>query len=146
MNGHVASTDLDRVEDLAADALAADRRAAQGLRSLPLSAGRRASNVAWLCALLTSDRLFEEPALEALDDLESELHRCAEAEAIYLHRPFDEHDVTWLDHPPVRHLSEAGLRIKRARDEVADAIRHARRVRDLLAAERLVGRQRRLAV
>lgn len=146
MNGHVAATDLDRVEDLAADALAAGRRAAHGLRGLPLSTGRRATNVAWLCGLLTSGRLFEEAALGALDDLEGELHRCAEAEALYLHRPFDEHDVTWLDHPPVRHLSETGRRIERARGEVAEAIRHARRVRDLLEAERLVGRQRGLAV
>ena len=145
MTHHLATTtrtDLDRVEDIAALALAAGRRAARGLHGLPVCTTRRSVNLDWVRRTLTSGRLIDEAALDALGDLEAELHRLVEAEAFYTLGDYDEGDAMYHDRAPERRLTKDGRRVERVRHDLVDAIEHAQRVLGLLQAEKIVGRRR----
>jgi hypothetical protein len=137
---HQITTDLGRVEDLAAAALAAGRRAAAGLRALHVGPSARGTQAAHYSRLLTTERLFDDVALATLDEVERELERLVHAES-YLCSAY-----LWAepecDPEPVRRLTELGYQLETVRSRLAEALRLAHEVTDLLAAEAMVGRLR----
>ena len=135
-------SELDRIEDTVAEAHAAGRRAAAGLRGLPTYTSLRSTNLDWLRSALTGERLLDEGALDALADLEQELHAAVEAEAWYTLGAWDECDTCYYTREPERRLTEAGERTERVRDDLARAVERARHALDLLSAARAVGRKR----
>ena len=135
-------SELDRFEDIVAEAHAAGRRAAAGLRGLALYTSLRSTNLDWVRSLLTGERLLDEGALDALADLEQELHAAVEAEAWYTLGDFNECDTCYYNRAPERRLTETGERTERVRDDLARAVARARHALDLLSAERVVGRKR----
>ena len=138
-----ATTDLDRVEDIAAQALAAGRRAAAGLRTLPVYSGRRTVTLDWMRSVLMTGKLLDEGALDALADLEHELHGLVEAESWMSLGDYDgDVDLAYCAPSPMRCLTEEGRRVEDVREDLAAAIDGARHALDLLRAERAVGRAR----
>ena len=135
-------TNLERVEDLAAEAIAAGRRAAAGLATLPADLTRRTPAYDWMARNLRAGRLLDPNALDALAGLEQRLHTAVEAEAWYTLDDYDECDTCYYTHAPERRLTPEGQRIEHVRDDLAAAIGGAHRALDLLQAERAVGRIR----
>ena len=137
------TTELDRVEDITAQALAAGRRAAAGLRSLSIYSGRRTVTLDWMRSVLMTGKLLDEGALDALADLEHELHGLVEAESwMSLGGYDDDDDLAYCAPSPMRKLTDEGRRIEDVREDVAATIDGARHALDLLRAERSVGRAR----
>ncbi len=133
-------TDFARVEDIAADALGAGRRAAEAMQRLEIGLLGQESRLFHIRLLLTGERLFEPAGLEVLETFEHELHILVEREAYYV----SPYGSEYAEEPigPDRRLTEAGKALERVRSSVAEAIQLAQRVRDLALAERIVGRAR----
>lgn len=70
---HLSITDLDCIEDIAASAAMAGAQAALDLADLGLSDTSRATHLAWIAKVLTSDALYDEASLVALAEFEREL-------------------------------------------------------------------------
>ena len=134
------SSDFARIEDIGAAALQAGRRAAAALCALPDDIAPKAKDLLYYVRLLTTERLFAELALSALGDLEEQLHNLVQGQT-YHTAPYGWHEADG-DLTPDRRLTELGRRIEHIRAAVAEAVRLARYMQDLTAAERVVGRAR----
>lgn len=141
---HFPITDLDRVEDIATAAAMAGRKAAHGLANLRLADSSRATNVAWIAKMLTSEALYDENTLAALAEFERELQDLISREAYYT-PPYGWQDADG-DLSADCNLTLTGRRIEEVRANVALAIEGARYARSLLAAERFVGKARGMPV
>lgn len=141
---HLSITDLDRIEDIAASAAMAGAQAALDLAGLGLSDTSRATHLAWIAKVLTSDALYDEASLVALAEFERELRGLVNRE-VY-HTPAYGWQDAEDDLSPDCNLTLTGRRIEEVRANLALAIEGARYTRSLLAAERYVGKARGLSV
>lgn len=136
----VATSDFSRLEDIAAAALQAGRRAAAALCALPSDTSLRAKEVLHFVRLLTTERLFEDLSMAALDDLEGHLHRLVQSQAYYA-APYGWYEADG-DLTPDRHLTDLGRQLEHVRGAIAETLRLARYMHDLATAEKVVGRAR----
>lgn len=141
---HLSITDLDRIEDIAASAAMAGAQAALDLADLGLSDTSRATHLAWIAKVLTSDALYDEASLVALAEFERELRGLVNWE-VYHTPPYGWQDAE-DDLSPDCNLTLTGRRIEEVRANLALAIEGARYTRSLLAAERYIGKARGLLV
>lgn len=141
---HLSITDLDRIEDIAASAAMAGAQAAHDLADLGLSDTSRATHLAWIAKVLTSDALYDDASLVALAEFERELRGLVNRE-VYHTPPYGWQDAEG-DLSPDCNLTLTGRRIEDVRANLALAIEGARYTRSLLAAERYVGKARGLSV
>lgn len=141
---HFPTTDLDRIEDIAASATLAGSLAACGLVDLNLDGLSRGIHIASIIKMLNSEALFTEASLTTLADLEQELRQLVEQEAYYA-QPYGWQDAEG-DLQPDHCLTETGKRIDVVRTHLTRAIERARYCHKLLAAERFVGKARGLTM
>lgn len=137
-------SDLDRIEDIAASAAMAGAQAAHDLADLGLSDTSRATHLAWIAKVLTSDALYDEASLVALAEFERELQGLVNRE-VYHTPPYGWQDAEG-DLSADCNLTLTGRRIEEVRANLVLAIEGARYTRSLLAAERYVGKARGLSV